>query len=92
MQRSLKTLSCLTIITRHSHIATLFAGHFYELQIYNNIAQTVGMFSNTRRQCEICEKEHKENCSFDKIQDTATMGNIAKTLKRDLIIVAHWKN
>jgi len=52
-----------------------------------------GIFFSYRKKCELCDKEHKDNCEF------ASGGNdrlklrqfINKLEDRDLILVVHWR-
>lgn len=36
----------------------------YKLQVFNNTAVEPGMFFNYRKKCELCDREHKDNCDF----------------------------
>ena len=36
----------------------------YKLQVYNNTAAVPGVFFNGRRRCELCDREHRDNCDF----------------------------
>ena len=36
----------------------------YRVQVYNNTAAVPGMFFNYRKKCELCDREHKDNCDF----------------------------
>mmetsp|Transcript_3556 Transcript_3556/g.4759 ORF Transcript_3556/g.4759 Transcript_3556/m.4759 type:complete len:131 (-) Transcript_3556:204-596(-) len=36
----------------------------YKLQVLNNLPIVPGMFYNGRKRCEICDREHKDNCEF----------------------------
>lgn len=50
----------------------------YKLQLYNNVGQITGTFFNSRKKCEICDKEHKDNCDFSIVKDTAYLGALLK--------------
>ena len=36
----------------------------YKLQVFNNTAAVPGMFFTYRKKCELCDREHKDNCDF----------------------------
>lgn len=36
----------------------------YKLQVFNNTAPVPGLIFTYRKRCELCDKEHKDNCDF----------------------------
>ena len=65
----------------------------YKLQVFNNVNQQHGMFFNSRAKCELCDKDHKDNCDLDLIDERATIGQVFnKMQERNLIIVAQWRS
>ena len=51
------------------------------------------MFYNSRGKCELCDKEHKDNCDFGLINENATIGRVFNQLEgRKLVLVVQWRN
>jgi len=50
------------------------------------------MFFNYRKKCELCEKEHKDNCDFGSDERQKLKQICSLVGNRDLILVAHWRN
>ena len=64
----------------------------YKLQVYNNLPVNPGMILNYRRRCELCDREHRDNCDFAPDEDRLTLAQyVAKFDNRDLVLVAHWR-
>lgn len=53
----------------------------YRLQVLNNVNQQPGMFFNSRAKCELCDKEHKDNCDFDLIDERSKIGQVSNLLQ-----------
>ena len=34
------------------------------------------MFFNSRSKCELCDRDHKDNCDFDLIDERTTIGQV----------------
>lgn len=60
----------------------------YKLQVLNNVVQVPGMFYSTRGKCELCDKEHKDNCDFGLVDERMSIGEVFNKLEgRKLILV-----
>ena len=65
----------------------------YKVQILNNLPVIPGMFYNGRKKCELCDREHKDNCEFCPGNDNVKLSEIyTKMDDRDLVLVVHWRN
>ena len=65
----------------------------YQLQVLNNLPVQSGMFFSYRKKCELCDKDHKDNCEFAKDNDKVTLRKIYNEMDdRDLVLVAHWRS
>lgn len=51
------------------------------------------MFFTYRKKCELCDREHKDNCDFSPDNDRVKISEIGKQLgSRDFILIAHWRS
>ena len=65
----------------------------YKLQVFNNTVQIPGMFFTYRKKCELCDKEHKDNCDFAPDDDRVKLRTIVNQMgDRDLVLCAHWRS
>ena len=65
----------------------------YKIQVFNNTQQESGWMFNYRKRCEMCDKEHKDNCDFNTSDERNKLKHIITLLQnRDLILVAHWRD
>ena len=59
----------------------------YQIQAFNNVPTSTGFFGTYRRRCELCDKEHKDNCEFAEGNDKIKLREIiAKLEDRDLVL------
>lgn len=69
----------------------------YKLEVLNNLPTEPGsglssMFFTYRKRCELCDRDHKDNCDFAPNDDKTTLRQILNKMDRDLVLVAHWRN
>lgn len=71
----------------------------YKLQVLNNLPSEPGSgiyssWFNYRRRCELCDRDHKDNCDFAPQNDKKIkLRQLINSMgERDLVIVAHWRN
>lgn len=67
----------------------------YKLQVLNNLPVVPGMFYNGRKKCELCDREHKDNCEFapGSKNEKLKLGQYEDLVEdREFVIVAHWRN
>lgn len=65
----------------------------YRISILNNIAQQPGMFFNSRAKCELCDKDHKDNCDFDSLDERSKIGRVSQLLgDRHFVLVVQWRS
>lgn len=48
----------------------------YKLQVFNNTTQVPGMIFNYRKKCELCDREHKDNCDFAVNDDRSKLKHV----------------
>ena len=65
----------------------------YKLQLLNNLPIVPGMFYNGRKKCQLCDREHKDNCEFAPGDDNIKISSIMNKLDdRDMVFVVQWRN
>jgi len=65
----------------------------YKVQILNNIQPDTGLIWNSRRECEFCRRDHKENCDFSFADSKVTLKDIVRHMdaSRNLVLVITWR-
>ena len=48
----------------------------YKLQVFNNTPAVPSMIWNYRRKCELCDREHKDNCDFSPNDDKSKLKHV----------------
>jgi hypothetical protein len=63
----------------------------YSLNIVNSNATVTGLIWNSREECEICRKVHKDNCQFN-YKDNMTLKQVMQKWKsdRDFELSVEW--
>lgn len=48
----------------------------YKLQVFNNTTTLPSMFFTYRKKCELCDREHKDNCDFAARDDRSKLKHV----------------
>lgn len=65
----------------------------YKVQILNNIRVEQGLLFSSRRECEFCRREHKDNCDFAFNDPKLTLKDLVRQMdaSRNLVLVVNWR-
>lgn len=66
----------------------------YKVQILNNSQLESGIVFNSRKECEFCKREHKENCDFAFSNPKVCLKDIVRHMdaSRNLVLVVNWRS
>lgn len=66
----------------------------YKVQIYNNCRVDPGIIYSSRKECEFCKKEHKDNCDFSFSNKNVCLKDVIRFMDatRNLVLVVNWRN
>ena len=75
------------------HDSEGIGNRLYKLQVFNNVETKPGYLFTYREKCNLCDREHKDNCDFAVRDDRSKLKHILQQLgNRDLILVVHWRD